>query len=333
MQDCLVGLVPGSVMTGGYSVVVRRGELMNVLVLGGTRFVGRALVDVLAEDHEVTVANRGTHRMWRNDVSVIAFDRGAGPELSALTDLRQFDSVVDVSATEPVHVRQVVTGWPAAMRDIPYVLISSAGVYDRTVNPPPFEEGMVTPGDEIWGEYGKAKAQCEVLLAREFGHLTCLRPPYVYGPHNYEERERWLWARLLRGKTILIPRDGRSRLQFCHTDLLANVVSGVLTGTVPAGTYNVAEPANYSVVEYLEALAEAAGKHLRTTEVHDGRQARSYFPFRDADLTLVVDKLASHLDVTGPTLAQGLASSLVWCHANDALGYTPTGAEAELLAL
>lgn len=304
---------------------------MKVLVLGGTRFVGRAIVELLADSCSVTVANRGSHPMWREDVESIVFDRQTGPGLPGVVDVGQFDAVVDVSATEPIHVQHTVTGWPAAQRHVPYVLVSSAGVYDRTSNPPPFGETMPAPGDEIWGDYGRAKADCEALLGRVFTRLTCLRPPYVYGPHNYEERERWLWARIVRGETVLVPRDGSTRLQFCHTDLLSSVVAAVLHGTVPAGIYNVAEPTGYSIIQYLQALAAAAETDLRIQEVHDGRPARSYFPFRDADLTLVTRKLAEHVNLSVPTLAEGLASSFEWCHAGHTLGYTATGAETELL--
>ena len=305
---------------------------MRILVLGGTRFIGRAVVDALADRHHVTVANRGTQRLWRDDVAHTVFDRELGTSLVSVLDVRQFDAVVDVSGTEPAHISHVTRGWPADWKYLPYIFISSGGVYDRSVKPPPFSEDMPTPGAPIWGTYGVAKADCEELLRAEFPQLTCLRPPYVYGPFNYEDRERWLWARLFREKPILIPRDGSARLQFCHTELLARVVGEVLTGEVPAGTYNIGEPTTYSIVEYLELLASVAGRQLTTQRVLDGRSAREFFPFRDADLTLVTDKLASHTRIDKPELEEGLRNTLTWCHANDPLAYVPTQSELELFA-
>ena len=305
---------------------------MRILVLGGTRFVGRAVVDALAEHHDVTVANRGSHVLWRDDVALVVFDRDSGASLSLAVDVRQFDAVVDVSGTEPAHVRHVVQGWPDDWKHVPYVFISSASVYDRSVKPPPFCEGMPTPGDAIWGSYGKAKADCEELLRRDFPQLTCLRPPYVYGPFNYQDRERWLWARLLRGKCILIPRDGSARLQFCHTDLLSRVVCEVLAGQLPTGTYNIGEPQSYSVVAYLELLASVAGQSLRTRRVLDGRSARDYFPFRDADLTLATAKLAAHTQIARPSMREGMRHALSWCRAHDSLVYEPTDAEVEMFS-
>lgn len=198
----------------GYASTPAKESLSRILVLGGTRFIGRAVVDALADRHHVTVANRGTQCLWRDDVASVVFDRDSGASLVSVLDVRQFEAVVDVSGTDPAHVRYVVHGWPADWKFLPYVFISSAGVYDPSVTPPPFSEDMPTPSDAIWGTYGVAKAGCEELLRAEFPQPTCLRPPYVYGPFNYEDRERWLWARLLHEKSILIPRDGSARLKF-----------------------------------------------------------------------------------------------------------------------
>lgn len=105
----------------------------------------------------------------------------------------------------------------------------------------------------------------------------------------------------------------------------------VLTGEVPAGTYNVGEPTTYSIVEDLELLASVAGREVTAQRVLDGRSAREFFPFREIDLTLVTDKLALHTRIDKPDLREGLRNALTWCHANDLLAYVPNGSEVELL--
>ncbi|MFG1869049.1 NAD-dependent epimerase/dehydratase family protein [Micromonospora arborensis] len=166
---------------------------MKLLVLGGTRFAVRAIVDALLDGHDVTVLNRGTQPLWDGRIRQLVADRDdAGQMTDAWT--AAYDGVVDVSGAEPGHVRRL----PRA-KEIPrYVFISSAAVYSRESAAPPFREDDRADGDAIWGGYGEAKATCERLLreALPARSLTVLRPPYVYGPHNTEQREQFLWARM-----------------------------------------------------------------------------------------------------------------------------------------
>lgn len=104
---------------------------MHLLVLGGTRFVGRAVVDhALAIGAEVTLFNRGqTAPQLYPDVDTVLGDRTV--DLSPLAG-RRFDLVVDCAGYDPA----VVTRSADALRDAVdrYVFVSSVSVYaDQTV--------------------------------------------------------------------------------------------------------------------------------------------------------------------------------------------------------
>lgn len=302
---------------------------MKILVLGGTRFVGRAIVERLAGIHEVTLLNRGTRPRPREDVALLLADRTDGEGVAAV--LREpYDVVVDVSGTEPTQFPGVLT----ALRHLSpsrYVFISSAAVYDRNVAPPPFREDLEPVGDAIWGDYGKAKVACERLLQDAIPErLTVLRPPYMYGPHNTDQREQFLWARILSGRPVYVPGDGSTRVQFLRADVLAEIVLAACEGRLPAGVYNAGEQATYSFRNYLELLGEAAGVCPKLVEVHDPHiRARSYFPFRHAELTLDVSKLTNTGAVHDLPLATGLRSTLDWFRRNDQLQYIPTPQEKQ----
>lgn len=300
---------------------------MNILVLGGTRFVGRAIVDRLAEGHDVTMLNRGTRPLPRDDVNLLVADR-ADREGTAAVLRDPYDVVVDVSGTEPAMFPGVLT----ALRHSPssrYVFISSAAVYDREETPPPFREDQEPVGDAIWGEYGVDKSACERLLQEAFpDRLTVLRPPYVYGPHNADQREQFLWARMLSGRPVYMPGDGSTRVQFLRADVLAEIVLAACEGTLPAGVYNTGERATYSFREYVELLGDVADVRPELVEIHDPDiPARDYFPFRDAELTLDVSKLANTAVGHDLPLAEGLRCALDWFHRNDELQYIPTPQE------
>jgi nucleoside-diphosphate-sugar epimerase len=279
---------------------------MRILVLGGTQFVGRAIVDRLLAGHEVTVLNRGTHPLWDSRISQVVADR-TQPQSVAAALTERYDAVVDVSATEPAHVSNVLP----AVGDVRYVFISSAAVYDRSRAAPPFREEDPAGGDAIWGSYGVDKAACETVLRDALpDRLTILRPPYVYGPHNIEQREQFLWARMLSGQPIFVPGDGSTRIQFCLARALADVVAIACADGISAGAYNVGEARSYSFNEYLDVLSEICGAAPRLVHVTDNSvPAREYFPFRRADLVLDVGKLGGLAEVP---LRSGLATTLDW---------------------
>ncbi|MFG1838150.1 NAD-dependent epimerase/dehydratase family protein [Micromonospora sp. NPDC049175] len=301
---------------------------MRVMVLGGTQFIGRAIVTALLEDHQVTVLNRGSRPLWDPRIRQLVADRNDATQLKDL-GLAGFDAVVDVSGTEPRHVSNVLAALPQSQR-LPYVFISSAAVYNRSVSSPPFREGDQADGDPIWGGYGEAKAECEAVLrgASHIG-LTVLRPPYVYGPHNPEPREQFLWSRLLAGQPVFVPGDGGTRLQFCHAQALAEVVAAACAGKLGAGTFNVGEPASYTLLKYLAILGEVAGVQPRVVPAPDPTvRARDYFPFRDADLVLDVSRLALQAVVKHDDLATGLAKTLTWFRENGDVSDDPTPQES-----
>jgi nucleoside-diphosphate-sugar epimerase len=240
-----------------------------------------------------------------------------------------FDAVVDVSATESAHVRDLLEAWGDALPER-YVLISSAAVYSIET-PQPFVEDGPANSHPVWGAYGEEKAACErILQDRHLGELTVLRPPYVYGPANNVEREQWFWARMAAGSPIFVPRNGQARIQFCHVRFLAAVVAAAVNGALSPGTYNVGEERAYTFDEYLGVLGDASASSANL--VHVGEidvEARSYFPFRDIDLVLDTTRLREHGFEHHPSLADGLAETWKWFSEHGLPSDEPTAQERE----
>jgi 2'-hydroxyisoflavone reductase len=134
---------------------------MRLLVLGGTRFVGRAVVDAaLAAGAEVTLFNRGqTAPALYPHLETVLGDRTA--DLSALTG-RRFDVVIDCAGYEPTVVARSAHALTDAVDR--YVFVSSVSVYADQTTPP--VEGATLLDDD---SYGGRKATCERVVLGHYG--------------------------------------------------------------------------------------------------------------------------------------------------------------------
>ncbi|MNM08624.1 GDP-L-fucose synthase [compost metagenome] len=305
---------------------------MRILVLGGSYFIGLAIVEKLKELGEVTVLNRGTRPIPLPGIRSIRCDRrdAAGLE-SRLTE--EYDVVVDISALEPKDIECVLR----ALKKKPdkYVFISSAAIYNRELSPLPFAEEAPGGGDPIWEDYGTLKYECEQMLsAYGLPRLFMIRPPYVYGPHNYNEREQFIWARLLHNRPVFVPGDGETLVQFCYVHDLADFVGDIVRNDrIEEGAYNIGESAYYSFNDYIRILGEISGtvprlEYVRNTEV----RARAYFPFRHNHFFLDVGKFKQIPGFRETKLQDGLRLTYDWFKTNGSFEYTPTETEAEWTA-
>lgn len=214
---------------------------LRLLVLGGTRFVGRAVVQAaLDQGHEVTTFNRG---MTNPDLFAGQVERLHGDRASDLSALRgrDWDAVVDVAAYHPSVVQsslEVV----AAPR---YLFVSSVSVYaDQSV--PPVEGAAVYqlegPDDTSPGSYGARKAACEDLVRKSLGAgATIVRPGLIVGPYDPTDRFNYWLRRLAAGGTVLAPGGPNDPVQFIDVRDLAQFIVRLI-GQGLSGTYNATGP-------------------------------------------------------------------------------------------
>src|SRR6476659_4053006 len=196
----------------------------RLLVLGGTRFLGRAVVEAaLAHGHEVTLFNRGqTNAELFPSVEKLRGDRSA--DLSALRG-RAWDVVVDVAAYFP---RVVETSVRALADSGRYLFVSSVSVYANQ-SVPQFEdselEALADPEDTSYDTYGARKAACEAVVQRAFGdRATIVRPGLIVGPHDPTDRFSYWPKRIAAGGRVLAPGDPGDPVQFIDVRDLAEFI-------------------------------------------------------------------------------------------------------------
>ena len=200
---------------------------MRLLVLGGTKFVGRAAVEAaLARGHEVTLFNRGeTNPELFPEAEKLRGDRGE--DLTALEG-RTWDAVIDPSGFVP----QVVRSSAAALADSVghYLFISSVSVY-QDVSRPNDEESTLEELDddkpvdrllEDYSNYGALKVLCERAVAEAMpGRHTLVRPGLIVGPHDPTGRFTYWPHRIARGGEVLVPGPPERTVQFVDVRDLA----------------------------------------------------------------------------------------------------------------
>lgn len=246
---------------------------MRLLVLGGTSFVGRALVeDARSRGDEVTLFSRGrTGTELFPDVERRTGDRTAG-DYASLSD-GTWDAVVDVSAYVPRHVGQAFDALSGRVGR--YLFISTGSVYDRHAAPLdgltedsprlPAERGT----EEVTGEtYGPLKVACEDDVAQRWGERgTVVRPGIVAGPYDPTDRFTWWVRRAALGGRTALPGRPEQPVQVVDSRDLARLVTALLADD-RGGTYNAVGPAEpVTLAGLVQACARAAGTQVELVAV------------------------------------------------------------------
>jgi len=211
----------------------------SVLILGGTRFVGRHIAAaMLGAGHQVTIFNRGrTAPGLFASAEELRGDRDG--DLGSLVG-RRWDTVIDTSGLRADQVQRSAELLASAAH---YVFISSVAVYraggateyteDEPLRPPP------AAGERSYGEH---KIGCELEVAGRFGgRATILRPAVLVGPHDPSGRFiRWP-LRAREGGEMLVPGGPREIVPLADARDLAAWVVQVVEAKI-FGVYNVAGP-------------------------------------------------------------------------------------------
>jgi 2'-hydroxyisoflavone reductase len=247
---------------------------MKLLVLGGTKFLGRATVeDALARGHEVTLFNRGeTNPELFAETEKLRGDREAD---LAVLEGRSWDAVVDPSGYVPHVVRASAERLAAAVEH--YVFVSSISVYAEQSGRNTEESRVGEIGDwpvdelvlgEGGGNYGPLKGLCEQVVAEAFpGRHTNVRAGLLVGAHDPTGRFTYWPHRVARGGEVLAPGPPERRVQFVDVRDLAGWMLDLAERRV-AGTFNATHPGR-PWGELLETSRKVAGSDASFTWVPD----------------------------------------------------------------
>ena len=267
---------------------------MKILVMGGTRFVGRPLVaNLLAAGHALTLFSRGRNPVPA-EVEHLAGDRSSDEGLAPLQG-RRFDVIIDSSGRTLEDSRRVIerTGAPSHR----FVYVSSAGVYADSEVWPLSEEAPLDAASRHAG-----KAETEAWLQQQGIPFTSFRPTYIVGPGNYNPIESWFFDRIVHGRPVPLPGDGSTITQLGHVADLAAAMARCLE--VEAATnriYNCSGTQGVTFRGLVAAAARACGHDPASVRIISfdpanlDRKARKAFPLRLAHFLTDTQRLRREL--------------------------------------
>ena len=227
---------------------------MKILIIGGTRFLGRHLVNsARARGHEVTLFNRGkTNPDLFGQVDKIQGDREkdleqlAGGALSGSKG-HNWDVVIDTCGYFPRIVKMSAKALKDRVEN--YVFISSISVYESlqkigiNESDPLGKIADETIEEITDGSYGPLKALCEKAVQDVFGiRSLIIRPGLIVGPHDPTDRFTYWPVRVARGGDVIAPDKPEGLTQIIDVrdlsdfiiELVQQNVSGVFNATGPS---------------------------------------------------------------------------------------------------
>lgn len=244
---------------------------MRLLVLGGTLFLGRAVVEAaLAAGHDVAIFTRGeTNPDLFPEVERLRGDRDG--DLSALRH-REWDTVVDTSGYVPRVVRASAELLAGAVSF--YTFVSSISVYasfDSGANEgSPLARVEDETTEDVQEHYGALKGLCEQVVDDAFpGRALLVRAGLIVGPHDPTGRFTYWVRRVAAGGDVLAPGDPDRPLQFVDVRDLAEWMVRSSAGLV-GGTFNATGTVpRVTMGGLLETCRRISGSDARLVWVDD----------------------------------------------------------------
>jgi 2'-hydroxyisoflavone reductase len=303
---------------------------MKILIIGGTLFIGKHLVDALrSAGHDVTIFHRNPKTTLPDGVEGVIGDRNDAASVRSAISGRKFDAVFDNvydwerhTTAEQVEATARACAGDSLQR---YVFMSSVAAYaeglDRVES-----DALASPDSP--NTYALNKADSERALFRMFEKerfpAVTLRPPFVYGPDNPFYREAFFWDRIRDNRPVIVPGDGNRLMHFVYVHDLVWTCLRVLEEPAAVGqAFNVGDVEPVTQEQAVFSFGRAAGREPRIVHVprEQAMEAgghpmgpKMYFAmyYDLPSITMRIDKARDVLQFPPTPLDQGLRRTYEW---------------------
>jgi len=218
----------------------------RVLILGGTNFIGRNLIEALTKIHEydLTLFNRGeTNPDLFSDINLIKGDRNTS-DISEIST-KKWDYIIDLSCYYPDQINKTIEAVKHPLKR--YILISTCSVYDnaayndmlRNEDAPILSCSIEQETDTSPVTYGNRKAKCESILTNSHLPFSIFRPALVFGKYDNTDRFYYWLYQVKNDTEILLPNLGQSQFSVTYVKDLVNVIIQSLNNEKPSKIYTM----------------------------------------------------------------------------------------------
>ncbi len=281
---------------------------MKILVIGGSRFVGKHLVKKLLDNgHTLTIFNRGNHtETYPKEVTYVKGDRDEGFPFT-----ESFDAVIDMCAYTG---EQTKTALDSIKTDY-FLHFGTIAAYKKTEILPLVEGESEIGVWEAWGDYNTGKVECEKILGESAVKHGNIRPVYILGPDNYVDRENFIYQKIKKGEEIILPGNGQALVQFAFAYDVADVIVKMVENSIEENI-NVAGDELVTLKGLVEALGSIIGitPIIKYNPEADGKnQIDEEFPFANENM-VGSNKKMKELGITPTKLMDGLREDFNTCY-------------------
>ena len=234
---------------------------MDLLVLGGTRFVGRAVVhEALARGWDVTALHRGVTSALPPAVRALHADRTDTDALAVALGSGRWDAVVDTWSGAPAVVTAAARLLQDRVRRYGYVSSASVYVWGEHVD----ESSPLVDADPEAGTtlYAADKRGAELGVLASFPDALLARAGLILGPYEDIGRLPWWLTRIAAGGRVVAPGRPERPLQYVDArDLAAWLLSGLEAG-LGGGVDVISRSGHATTAGLLEACVEVTGSDV-----------------------------------------------------------------------
>jgi len=248
----------------------------NILIIGGSYFAGRILVEELLQrkNYNIYLYNRGNRPFNRDDVTELVGDRNDEQRIKEVIPDRDWDALIDFCADTPDHIEKMIRAVPGNIGH--YIFISTTTVNENVLDLPIKEDAPKLAGIQPelgqYADYGYNKWLSECKLKIECGKngipYTSLRPAIIFGEYNYAPRETYFFDLIRDNKRIFLPDNELGLFSFVWVVDLAKIIEKCIENEkVFNQAFNVAGEELVSYKRLMEVFEEVCGKNIKTSKM------------------------------------------------------------------